>query len=109
VNRFRIHTQLPRRARLAIVVTVCLGLLPTISNAQRRGPFPGGGGGAATPAGGGQTPFVAPRTVTLKAYKDVITDQAKSDPGLFTVHRIGDRILYEIPANMLGWEITCTN
>ena len=48
--------------------------------------FPGGGfGQAARPAG--------PRP-----YADVITKDAKSDPGVFTVHRIDDRILFEIPA-----------
>ena len=38
----------------------------------------------------------------LKEYKDVVTDKAKTETGLFTVHRIEDRILYEIPAAMLN-------
>lgn len=37
-----------------------------------------------------------------KPYKDVITAEAKSDKGLFTVHRIDEKVYFEIPANMLG-------
>ena len=38
----------------------------------------------------------------LKDYKDVVTDKAKTETGLFTVHRIEDKILYEIPVAMLN-------
>ena len=34
----------------------------------------------------------------------MITKDAKSDPGVFTVHRIRDRVYYEIPKDMLGRE-----
>jgi hypothetical protein len=34
----------------------------------------------------------------------VITKDAKSDPGVFTVHRVRDRVYYEIPKEMLGRE-----
>lgn len=37
-----------------------------------------------------------------KKYEDVITKVAVSTPGLFTVHRIRDKIFYEIPAGALG-------
>lgn len=37
-----------------------------------------------------------------KPYKDVITAEAKSDPGLFTVHRIDDKVYFEIPVKLLG-------
>ena len=40
----------------------------------------------------------------LRAYDRVITKDAKSDPGVFTVHRIRDRVYYEIPRDMLGRE-----
>jgi len=40
----------------------------------------------------------------LRAYDRVITKDAKSDPGVFTVHRIRDRVYYEIPKDMLGRE-----
>ncbi|MBL0179753.1 MAG: zinc-dependent metalloprotease [Gemmatimonadetes bacterium] len=45
----------------------------------------------------------APRTGP-KPYKDVITAKAKSDPGAFTVHQVGDKWYYEIPRAMLGRE-----
>src|SRR5690349_13235966 len=39
-----------------------------------------------------------------KPYKDVITAEAVSDPGVFTVHRIKskNKVYYEIPRNELG-------
>jgi uncharacterized protein DUF4953/uncharacterized protein DUF5117/uncharacterized protein DUF5118 len=39
-----------------------------------------------------------------RPYDRVITKEAKSDPGVFTVHRIGDRLFYEIPASQLNKE-----
>ena len=40
----------------------------------------------------------------LRPYDRVITKDAKSDAGVFTVHRIRDRIYYEIPKELLGRE-----
>jgi hypothetical protein len=40
----------------------------------------------------------------IRPYDRVITKEAKSDEGLFTVHRIGDRLYYEIPASQLSQE-----
>src|SRR5688500_7406431 len=40
----------------------------------------------------------------IRAYERVITKDAKSDEGIFTVHRIKDRIYYEIPKDKLGRE-----
>ena len=37
-----------------------------------------------------------------RAYRDVITSAATTDSGMFIVHRIGDRLLYEIPRGMLN-------
>jgi hypothetical protein len=39
-----------------------------------------------------------------RPYDRVITKEAKSDVGIFTVHRIGDRLFYEIPKAMLDKE-----
>ena len=41
----------------------------------------------------------------LKPYSDVITAEAESDDGLFTVHRIGSKMYYEIPDSLLGREM----
>jgi hypothetical protein len=40
----------------------------------------------------------------IRPYDPVITKDAKSDDGVFTVHRIKDRIYYEIPKSQLGRE-----
>ncbi|HET9066516.1 MAG TPA: zinc-dependent metalloprotease [Gemmatimonadales bacterium] len=39
-----------------------------------------------------------------KPYKDVITAKATTDSGVFTVHQVGDKWYYEIPASMFGRE-----
>jgi hypothetical protein len=53
-----------------------------------------------TPTG----PGGPPATPAIRPYDRVITKDAKSDEGLFTVHRIGERVYYEIPAAELGKE-----
>ena len=40
----------------------------------------------------------------IRPYDRVITKEAKSDDGVFTVHRIKDRLYYEIPKGALGKE-----
>lgn len=63
------------------------------------------------PAGTPQKPAdakPAPKPGALKEYKDVITAEAKSDPGLFTVHQVGDKYYYEIPAAALNKEMLWT-
>jgi len=40
-----------------------------------------------------------------KAYKDVITKDAKTKHGLFTVHKVDDKYYFEIPDSILGREI----
>ncbi len=62
-----------------------------IRRPQERGRTGGGRGGRA------QEPEIRP-------YDRVITKEAKSDDGVFTVHRIKDRIYYEIPKERLGRE-----
>ncbi len=54
------------------------------------------------PAGGGRGGRAA--EVEIRPYDRVITKDAKSDDGVFTVHRIKDRIYYEIPKAQLGRE-----
>src|SRR5512141_563516 len=40
----------------------------------------------------------------IRPYDRVITKDAKSDEGVFTVHRIKDRLYYEIPKAAIGRE-----
>jgi hypothetical protein len=58
---------------------------------EEQGQGGGRGGGAA-------------REPVIRPYERVITKDAKSDEGVFTVHRIKDRVFYEIPADHLGRE-----
>ncbi|MFO0908698.1 MAG: DUF5117 domain-containing protein [Isosphaeraceae bacterium] len=39
---------------------------------------------------------------SVRPYDEIITNEAKSDPGLVMVHRIGEKIFYEIPTDLLG-------
>jgi len=63
---------------------------PAPQDAQAQAPGPPGRGGAPSP--------------DPRPYEQVITKEAKSDPGVFTVHRIRDRVYYEIPKSELGKE-----
>jgi hypothetical protein len=38
----------------------------------------------------------------VKPYDEVITDEAKTDPGLFFVHRVDGKVFYEIPTDQLS-------
>ena len=40
----------------------------------------------------------------IKPYDEVITDEAASDDGVFTVHRLDDKVFYEVPEAELGKE-----
>ncbi|HEX6191846.1 MAG TPA: zinc-dependent metalloprotease, partial [Chitinophagaceae bacterium] len=53
---------------------------------------------------GSSRPSTGPRP-----YKDVITDKAKTDEGLFSVHRIEDKYFFEIPDALLGRDILVVN
>ncbi|WP_022834459.1 zinc-dependent metalloprotease [Salisaeta longa] len=41
----------------------------------------------------------------LKAYSEVITDEATTDEGLITTHRVGDKLYFEIPNELFGDEL----
>jgi hypothetical protein len=85
-------------------ILACASVLPTGSALARSGPpqdqpgqGPGGGQEFQFPGRGGQPPEIKP-------YEKVITKDAKSTPGVFTVHRIKEKVLYEIPKNELDKE-----
>jgi hypothetical protein len=56
-------------------------------------------GGPQAPGAGPGGPPAAP---VIRPYERVITKEAKSDEGLFTVHRVGERLYYEIPTAQLN-------
>jgi len=43
--------------------------------------------------------------VGIKPYREVITAKAKTDDGMFKVHKIDDKYFFEIPDSLLGREI----
>src|SRR5260370_21837510 len=50
------------------------------------------------PAGAGQDrPGRPDQQVEIKPYEKVITKEAKSDEGVFTVHMVKEKVYYEIP------------
>lgn len=46
-----------------------------------------------------------PKKGEPQPYEKVITKEAKSDEGLFTVHKVGEKYFYEIPNDLLGREM----
>lgn len=84
-----------------------LTALPHAAGQQRRRPgapqrTPGGG---AAPSPGGETPQPPPKAKAPKPYKEVVTGEAVTQRGLFVVHRLEDRVLFEIPASELNREM----
>jgi hypothetical protein len=75
-------------------IALAIAIAPAIAIAQEPPQDPPAGGGR---GGRAQEPEIRP-------YDRVITRDAKSDEGIFTVHRIKDRIYYEIPKERLGRE-----
>ncbi|MET0395517.1 MAG: zinc-dependent metalloprotease [Longimicrobiaceae bacterium] len=69
------------------------GERPSLPGVQ--GPMQGGGGGA-----GGSAGEPNPRP-----YASVVTPRAQTRRGLFTTHRVGSRLLYEIPAREMNKEM----
>ena len=47
-------------------------------------------------------PSTASDAGDIKSYSEVITSNAESDAGLFTVHWVDDKLYYEIPDTLLG-------
>ncbi|HEX2629934.1 MAG TPA: zinc-dependent metalloprotease [Chitinophagaceae bacterium] len=50
-----------------------------------------------------------PSNTGPRPYKEVITDKAKTDEGLFKVHKVDEKYYFEIPDAMLGREILVVN
>jgi hypothetical protein len=90
--------------RLGAVTAILLAAATTAASAQR--PQPGGPppqAAQAQPPQGGARPAQAEGP---KPYRDVITAQATTDSGVFIVHRIAEKLFYEIPRAMFGREFS---
>lgn len=78
---------------LAITISVAMAQDPPSTPPQQ----------GAAPAGP-QERFGQQQQPQIKPYERVITREAKSDTGLFTVHQIKEKYYYEIPKSELGKE-----
>jgi len=73
----------------------------TLAVAQQPAPA----GGAPPANGAGQGPGArAQQPEGPKPYREVITAAAVTDSGVFILHRIGEKLFYQIPRNMFGRE-----
>ncbi|HEY4206873.1 MAG TPA: zinc-dependent metalloprotease, partial [Puia sp.] len=86
--------------RKKTLIALVLSLPLTVAIAQRPTTPPAVPGGMS----GARAAAAAPRQEP-KPYKEVITDKAVSQTGLFTVHRIEDKWYFEIPDSILGRDI----
>lgn len=64
-----------------------------------------------TNGGTPQIPVAPPASARAmpKPYKEVITDKARTDEGLFKVHRVEDKWYFELPDSLIGRDILVVN
>src|SRR5262245_28529480 len=84
------------RSVVAIAVTIIFGLTVFAKDP------PAAQEPSVTAAAGCQRGAVPPRAP--RPYEQVITAEAKTDKGVFDVHKVGETYYYEIPKAMLGKE-----
>jgi len=97
-------SRLPISLALAVIFCAAAALPASAQNPnpqRRRGP--GGGTGAGAAAGSSQAgPSGSTAQPAIKPYEDVVTKEAKTQDGVFKVHRVKETILWEVPANLYG-------
>ncbi len=86
-----------RLAALAVAAAVTWTLAPAFAQEP-----PPGGPDPQAPAP--EAVFRGLREPEIRPYERVITKDAVTDTGVFTVHRLKDRLFYEIPKDKLGKE-----
>ncbi len=81
---------------------LCFASLPLAAQQKSAAP--------ATPVPNTAVPATpAPAKSGPKPYKDVITAKARTDEGLFKVHKVDDKYYFEIPDSLLGRDILVVN
>jgi Txe/YoeB family toxin of Txe-Axe toxin-antitoxin module len=96
-----------RRIGSLLVLAVVAVWAAGCARAQSQSPTPQARQGQAGPAAQ-QAEGAArsrPQDRKPRPYKDVITAEAKTDSGLFHVHRIEEKLFFEIPAGLLDQEM----
>lgn len=92
-----------RNLRVAAVAALVIAIGLNDANGQDRR---NGGAPAQDPAKTTTpAPPAKPSTSGIKPYKEVITDKAKTDNGLFKVHRLDGKYFYEIPDSLFNREM----
>src|SRR5271157_2141457 len=86
------------RLPYAVLLTLCAA---AVLAAQEPPPMPEGQT-PPMPGAGAMRPGVTPPTPEPQPYEKVITKDAKSKKGVFTVHQIKEKYYYEIPKSELG-------
>lgn len=90
----------PSLRSLSLAVAVPLSLSLAVAQEPPAG---GGGRGGQRPAQQGGAP-TAPRTGP-RPYEEVVTKEAKTQDGLFKVHQIDDKVLFELPTSAMGKDL----
>jgi len=85
-------------APLRLSATLLLALAASCGGRAQPAPPPTPGGGP----GAGAGPQGAAGPQRLKPYGEVVPARARSDSGLFVVHHVDDKLLFEIPDSLLG-------
>ena len=90
------------RSTALAALLIAMGLNDVQAQDRRRGEAPPAQEPAkpATPS----APAAPPKS-GIKPYKEVITDKAKTDVGLFKVHRLDGKYFYEIPDSLFNREM----
>ena len=87
---------------LVLTLVISIFMLAPRSRAQQDPPTPPAGGAGS--GGGQERPGRPDQSAEPRPYDRVITKDAKSDEGVFTIHTIKDKVYYEIPKSELGKE-----
>ncbi|HEX7242339.1 MAG TPA: zinc-dependent metalloprotease, partial [Longimicrobiaceae bacterium] len=104
-----------RRAAPLLAAAMAVAACTQPSRPPASGPTPAGNpaagptavrtgapGAPGAPGAGGDTAGGGGRSATVRPYARVVTPDAQTRRGMFAVHRIGDRLLFEIPRRELN-------
>ena len=87
---------------LCLLLIAMISVLLTTAQNRPTTPTPTTNGPVIPPTTGFPT---APTRAMPKPYKEVITDRARTDEGVFKVHRVEDKWYFELPDSLMGREI----
>ncbi len=84
---------------LLTALIVLSGMTSTMAQKKPKGKTP------VKPVASTPTPAPASAKTGIKPYKEVITEKAKTDKGLFKVHHLDGKYFFEIPDSLFGREM----